>query len=335
MLKVALPGVRGRRRAGRADARAVGLLLHLRPRLRPRLAPDRDHQRARRAPARHCDLVVRTSAPRWLFDRTVRVADHVHRRRDATPASSRSTACVSTNRATIARAADVLSQRCPRAPTREAALPARARRPLVVSDAPPLACAAAARRRHPVGRRRRISPGTGSTRATPSSSRAAPDLLPAIRDAYAQAAEGVAAADARRLRDVRPRRSTSRSSRGTHARSIARRRAARAVAAARRAARARRRSAATASADFDPSRLDCLDDVGVVMTGASRADRSHRRPALRSPRKTSTTRACATTISSPPSTSSSPSRATASSPSASPTTPRCSTPRAAASPSTT
>ena len=49
-------------------------LLHLRPRLRPCLAADRDHQRARARGGPTSAVLLRTSAPRWLFDRTVRAA---------------------------------------------------------------------------------------------------------------------------------------------------------------------------------------------------------------------------------------------------------------------
>ena len=66
-----------RRVPGRGAARLIAtsaavVLLHLRPRLRPRLAPDRNHQRARRAPARSRHRRAHVG-PRWLFDRTARV----------------------------------------------------------------------------------------------------------------------------------------------------------------------------------------------------------------------------------------------------------------------
>ena len=49
------------------------------------------------ADGRQVSILVRTSAPRWLFDRTVTRSLSIGRVR-ATPGSSRSTACVSTRR---------------------------------------------------------------------------------------------------------------------------------------------------------------------------------------------------------------------------------------------
>ena len=83
--------------------------------------------------------------------------------------------------------------------------------------------------------------------------------------------------------------------------------------------------------DLDPSRLDCLDTVGVDITRHAPPHPLRRGVHVVDERFAATTWACATKASSPPWTSSSRSRGSASSPSASRTTRSCSTRRAAAS----
>ena len=115
-------------------------------------------------------------------------------------------------------------------------------------------------RRHAVGRASPTSPGTGSTRATRAELAPAPELPGALREAYQLADGGMAAADARRIREHRSRASTCRSSRATRG---TRRADVREMlrAAARQAAWRWCRSAATGANDIDLARLDCLDHV--------------------------------------------------------------------------
>ena len=143
---------------------ACRLLLHLRPRLRPCLAPDRDHQRARASVAPDdCASIVRTTAPRWLFDTHASAADRAaarrdrHRRRpDRQPASRR--ARDHRPGARISTSASPSSSRGRRRCCE------RTMRALVVADAPPLACAAADDAGIPVGRLRELHLGLDLSR---------------------------------------------------------------------------------------------------------------------------------------------------------------------------
>ena len=96
---------------------------------------------ARSAPRPH--ILIRTSAPRWLFDRTVRVPVDARRRRRATPASSRSTACSST-RTRPSGARRRSTRRCATGRCAKRRFSAQHDVRLVIADAPPLGCAAAA-----------------------------------------------------------------------------------------------------------------------------------------------------------------------------------------------
>lgn len=132
-------------------------------------------------------IVVRTSAPRWLFDRTVR-----------TPIVWHDGACDTgvvqldalrlDERATIARAREFYGTLDARA-TQEAAFLREADARLVISDTPPLACAAAARAGAPSVVVANFT-WDWIYAAYDRASTDAPELLPAIAGAYRQAAEG-------------------------------------------------------------------------------------------------------------------------------------------------
>ena len=242
-----------------------------------------------------------------------------------TPASSRSTAFTPTSaRRSSARAH--FNERFAELVAREAALLRAQDAALVVADAPPLACAAADDAGIPavvcanftwdwIYRDYREQPGVT-------------ELVAAIGDTYARASACVADAGPRRLRDDPERSSTSlrRAARPCPGRPALRTAAARAAGgAAARAGLVRRLRPAPASAR--PSRLPAR--LGRRRVVARRGSRRRCRPAFTTFARTRcTTPACATRISSAPSTSSSPSRGTASSRTAWPTARRCSTRRA-------
>ena len=197
-------------RVNRRDRR----LLHLRPRLRPRLARDRSHQRAARAPARSARHRPDDGAAKWLFDLTVRPStrrlEHGHLRSSSkpTPASSRSTASISTPTASVRRARAFMPTFDERVEREAASLRSARRR--------------SRRRRHPAARHR----GRGARRHAGGRARqlhVGLDLLGLSRQrrrsstrsaaAYAHGRRGAAAADARRLRRPSRRSSICRSSR--------------------------------------------------------------------------------------------------------------------------
>lgn len=133
------------------------------------------------------DLVVRTSAPRRLFDQTVGVPIRFLEEEIDTGVVQIDSVRLD-ERATIERAA-WFYRTLPARAAAEAAILREHDARLVISDAPPLACAAAAAAQIPSavlsnftwdwiyeGYERQLA--------------AAPDLLPALRAAYAQAAEG-------------------------------------------------------------------------------------------------------------------------------------------------
>jgi L-arabinokinase len=133
------------------------------------------------------DLVVRTSAPRRLFDQTVRVPIHFVEGETDTGVVQIDSVRLD-EQATIDSAARFY-RTLPARATAEAAILREHDARLVISDAPPLACAAAAAAQIPSavfsnftwdwiyeGYERQLAP--------------APDLLPALRAAYAQADEG-------------------------------------------------------------------------------------------------------------------------------------------------
>ena len=133
---------RQRRRRCREDELIRGRVLHLGPRLRARLPPDRNHQRARRAPAgrpparsyHRCALAPRTHAERPVSSRG---------RTRATPGSCRSTAFGSMRARRSTRPRTFYATFDERV-AREAALLRDHNVAFVVADAPPLGCAAAA-----------------------------------------------------------------------------------------------------------------------------------------------------------------------------------------------
>ena len=295
----AAPRLRGRRRLTRS-AGVVAFYIS-RPRLRPRVAPDRDHQRARPRGRPDVGIVVRTSAPRWLFDRTVARAvqlvdgpcdtgivqiDSLRLDEAATIARR------ATFYATLRRARRARSARCCASTTSRSS----------IADAPPLACAAAARAGIPSVV---VSNFTwdwiyeGYARAL---RRDAPDALADDPAGLRAGRRGLAAADARRLRDVRRRSSTCRSSRATRRHD-------------------RRRDVLSALGLPPTGRSRCLvrrlrrratsilrrSTASTTWTSSSPAATRRRRcrPASRSSTSArSTTRACATRTWSPPSTSS-------------------------------
>ena len=133
------------------------------------------------------DFVVRTAAPRRLFDQTVRVPITFLEGPNDTGVVQIDSVRLD-ERTTIAHADEFYRTLTERAANESAILRAHDAR-LVISDAPPLACAAAAVAGIPSvvvsnftwdwiyeGYDRELS--------------AAPELLPAIRGAYAEAAEG-------------------------------------------------------------------------------------------------------------------------------------------------
>ena len=142
-------------------------LLHFRPRLRPRVAPDRNHQRARPAPAPTPRSSCAPSAPRWLFERTARVAAHV------LPGEC-DTGVVQIDSLRLDEAADHRARRGDFYETLDATGARRSRAARTstrcASSSPTRRRSALPRRPPPACRRLscRTSPGTGSTRPTPT-----------------------------------------------------------------------------------------------------------------------------------------------------------------------
>lgn len=207
------------------------------------------------------DVVIRTSAARWLFDHTVRGAfTYLPGPCDTGVVQIDSLRLDAPD--TIARAAEFhrrLPEHIERELTHLRAHDAR----LVIADAPPLACAAA---------RAAGVPGVVLSNFTwdwiyegyAEEVQAAPDLLPIIRDAYRSAAEawrlplegGFETFD--RITDL-----PFIARHASYERSTVRRRLALPM---------DRRLALTSFggygvSDFDPHRLDCLDEWIVVITG--------------------------------------------------------------------
>jgi hypothetical protein len=132
------------------------------------------------------EIVVRTSAPRWLFDQTVRVPIRFLEGEMDTGIVQIDSLRLD-ERATIARAAEFHRTLPARAAAEASSLRDHDAR-LAISDAPPLGCLAAASVRIPSVV---LSNFTWDWiyEAYERQLAAAPDLLPAIRDAYAQATE--------------------------------------------------------------------------------------------------------------------------------------------------
>ena len=134
------------------------------------------------------EVLIRTTAPRWLFDRTLRVPFTI----DDTPCDTGIVQIDSLRldeHETVRRAAEFYATFDERA-AKEAAFLHQQQVDLVVSDAPPLACAAAefAGRRSIV-----ISNFTWEWIYSAYRERfdaVAPDVIPTIRQAYSTAAEG-------------------------------------------------------------------------------------------------------------------------------------------------
>ncbi|MFL6280731.1 MAG: hypothetical protein ACJ731_11505, partial [Vicinamibacterales bacterium] len=133
------------------------------------------------------DLVVCTSAPRRLFDQSVRVPITFLERATDTGVVQIDSVRLDAH-ATVAGAAEFYRTLPARAQAEAADLQAQDAR-LVISDAPPLACAAAALARIPSVV---VSNFTWDWiyEGYQAELAATPDLLPILRDAYANASEG-------------------------------------------------------------------------------------------------------------------------------------------------
>jgi hypothetical protein len=132
-------------------------------------------------------IVIRSDAARWLFDRTVRVPYTLLP--GPTDTGVVQIDSLRLDEAATIREAAAFHRRLPKLAGAEAALLEQHGTRLVISDAPPLACAAAAAAGIPSIVVSNftwdwIYDGYADHVAD------APDLVPAIRDAYAQAAEG-------------------------------------------------------------------------------------------------------------------------------------------------
>jgi L-arabinokinase len=132
-------------------------------------------------------IAVRTSAPRWLFQRTVR-APIQFLEGEVDTGVVQIDGLRLDEAETIARA-EAFYKDIARRAGEEAALLRQHRARLVVSDAPPLACAAAARAGIPAIVCANFT-WDWIYAAYAEHLRSAPDLLPAVRDAYAQASAG-------------------------------------------------------------------------------------------------------------------------------------------------
>ena len=184
------------------------------------------------------------------------------------------------------------------------ARPARARR---AGSSSPMRrrsrCAAAQRRRHPVGRRSELHLGL-DLRGLPRALAAAPELLPTIRGAYAHAATAWRLPMHGGFDDRSHRRSTCRSSRGMP-------RARRATCGGRCGCRPDRPLVLSSFGgygvrDCDLTRLDCLDDMGHRDRDGGQASSTALTDGVHAvvTKTRCTTSGCATRTSSPPSTSS-------------------------------
>jgi hypothetical protein len=132
-------------------------------------------------------IVIRSGAARWLFERTVRVPYSLLPGQTDTGVVQIDS--LRLDEAATIREAAAFHRRLPAIARQEAALLERHDARLVVSDAPPLACAAAAAAGIPS---LVISNFTWDWiyEGYDDALAAAPDLVPIVRDAYAQAAEG-------------------------------------------------------------------------------------------------------------------------------------------------
>ena len=208
------------------------------------------------------DLVVCTSAPRHLFDQTVRVPiTFVDRPTDTGVVQIDSVRL--DERATIALASDFYRTLPSRAETEAADLRRRDTR-LVIADAPPLACAAAAAAAIPSVV---VSNFTWDWiyEGYEAELHTAPDLLPIIRDAYSHAREGWRLplhGGFATVPDVRDLPFVARHARSDRSREDIR----------RELSLPSDKHLALVSfggygvAGLDPSRFDCLDVVDIVMT---------------------------------------------------------------------
>lgn len=138
-----------------------------------------------RAPGLH--PLVRTSAARWLFDRTVRVPFTLVDAPCDTGVVQIDSLTLD-EAATIARA-DAFHRQLPERAAREAAILRTHDVRLVVSDAPPLACAAAARAGIPSVVLANFT-WDWIYGGYPEALASAPELIPAIQRAYREAAAG-------------------------------------------------------------------------------------------------------------------------------------------------
>jgi L-arabinokinase len=216
-------------------------------------------------------IVVRTSAPQWLFDRTVRVPCEFQHAECDTGAVQLDSLHLDVAE-TIRRAAAFHATLDSRA-EHEAAILRNAGVALVIADAPPLACAAAAAAGVPA-----IVISNFTWDWIYEDYReylaAAPRLMPAIKSAYAHAAE------AWRLpmhggfepfTVVRDLPFVARHATHTRAQT-------RALLGLPQSGRLALSSFGGYGIDgFDPARLDCLDEIGVVLTSRD-ADHGAARP---------------------------------------------------------
>lgn len=128
------------------------------------------------------DIVVRTSAPRWLFDRTVRVPFTFLPGPGDTGVAQIDSLRLD-EEATIRTAAQ-FHRRLPSLVAQESALLRRHGARLVISDAPPLACAAAAAAGVPAIVVANFT-WDWIYEGYPAALASAPELIPLIQDAYA------------------------------------------------------------------------------------------------------------------------------------------------------
>ena len=139
------------------------------------------------AAAPQLPIVVRTDAPRWIFERTVRVPFTLLPGACDTGVVQRDSLHLDAA-ATIRAAAAFYADLAARA-TAEASLLHARQAALVITDAPPLACAAAARAGIPAVVLANFT-WDWIYAAYPDTLAQEPSLIPRIQDAYGQAAEG-------------------------------------------------------------------------------------------------------------------------------------------------
>jgi L-arabinokinase len=206
-------------------------------------------------------ILARTSAPQWLFDRTVRVPFEFQHAECDTGAVQLDSLHLDVDE-TIRRAATFHATLDSRT-EQEAAILRNAGVALVIADAPPLACAAAAAAGVPAIV---ISNFTWDWiyEGYRESLAAAPRLIPTIKSAYANAAEAWRLPMHGGFEPFTVMRDLPFVARhATHGRAHTR-----ALLGLPQSGRLALSSFGGYGIDgFDPAHLDCLDDIGVVLTG--------------------------------------------------------------------